>query len=348
MAKTLQELLSPTYVGAYADEALSNRIPYLGEALFPVKKQVGLTLDWIKGSKGLPVVLRPAAFDTKAQIRDRQGLSDMSTKMPFFKDSHIVDENLRQQLLLYLQANNPAFKTLVTRIYDDTAELIEAALAQLERMRMQVITTGKIGISTPEANYDYDFLHSDNLKEVLAGTAKWDAADTANPFEDIARWKTAVADESGETITRAVLNSTTAAKIARSVIVRKAMNPVGYANEYITSKKVLAFLSEEFDIQFVVYDKKFIDEAGVTKSYIPDGIISFLPAGTIGNTWFGTTPEEANKAALAKTADVAIVQTGIAITSAVSFDPVVAQTKASMVAMPSGESIDSVFIATVF
>lgn len=348
MTKTIEELLSPEYVAAYADEALENRIPYLGEALFPTKKQVGLTLDWIKGSKGLPVVLRPAAFDTKAPIRDRQGLEDMSVKMPYFKDSHVVDEELRQKLLLYLQAKNPAFKTLVTRIYDDTKDLIEAALAQLERMRMQIITTGKIGISTPEADYDYDFHHNDALEETLAGDDKWDQAATANIFEDIARFKSAVTDVSGNAVTRAILNSTTAAKIARSEVVRKAMNPVGYANEYISSKKVLAFLQEEFDIQFIVYDKKFIDEAGLTKSYVPDGVVSFLPNGTIGNTWFGTTPEEANKAALSKVADVSIVQTGIAITSAVSYDPVVAQTKASMVAMPSAENIDSVFIATVF
>ena len=77
------ELFTPAAIAASWNEVASNRIPYLGEAMFPAKKQAGLDLKWIKGSKGLPVSLMPTAFDAKATFRDRIGLAKLETEMPF-------------------------------------------------------------------------------------------------------------------------------------------------------------------------------------------------------------------------------------------------------------------------
>ena len=69
------ELFTPTAIAANWTEAASNRIPYLGEGLFPAKKQAGLDLKWIKGVKGVPISLMPSAFDAKATFRDRIGMA---------------------------------------------------------------------------------------------------------------------------------------------------------------------------------------------------------------------------------------------------------------------------------
>ena len=76
-------LFSPAAIGANWTENVSNRIPYLGEGLFPARKQAGLDLKWIKGSKGIPVSLMPSAFDAKATFRDRIGVEKVETEMPF-------------------------------------------------------------------------------------------------------------------------------------------------------------------------------------------------------------------------------------------------------------------------
>ena len=68
-------LFKPAAIAANWTEAASNRIPYLGEGLFPARKQRGLDLSWIKGSTGLPISLMPSAFDAKATFRDRIGVS---------------------------------------------------------------------------------------------------------------------------------------------------------------------------------------------------------------------------------------------------------------------------------
>ena len=79
-------LFSPAALGANWTEAASNRIPYLGEGLFPARKQAGLDLKWIKGSKGIPVSLMPSAFDAKATFRDRIGVEKLRTEMPVFRE----------------------------------------------------------------------------------------------------------------------------------------------------------------------------------------------------------------------------------------------------------------------
>ena len=69
----LTELFTPEIIAANYTEAASNAIPYLGSGLFPSVKRAGLDLAWIKGHKGLPVSLKPSAFDAKATCRSPQG-----------------------------------------------------------------------------------------------------------------------------------------------------------------------------------------------------------------------------------------------------------------------------------
>ena len=71
---SILELVNAKALSTYWQETVSNRIPYLGETLFPAKKKLGLDLAWIKGYNGLPVALKPSAFDTKATTRDRIGV----------------------------------------------------------------------------------------------------------------------------------------------------------------------------------------------------------------------------------------------------------------------------------
>lgn len=86
----LTELFTPKIIAANYTEAASNAIPYLGSGLFPSVKRAGLDLAWIKGHKGLPVSLKPSAFDAKATFRDRIGVSKLETEMPFFREGYKI------------------------------------------------------------------------------------------------------------------------------------------------------------------------------------------------------------------------------------------------------------------
>ena len=68
---TIYDLITSPEIAAYWELKTQDRPPFLGEELFPNQKKLGLNLSWLKGSNGLPVVLKPSAFDVAAIPRPR-------------------------------------------------------------------------------------------------------------------------------------------------------------------------------------------------------------------------------------------------------------------------------------
>lgn len=139
---TIFDFVNATEMVSYWETLTKDRAPYLGETLFPSQKKLGLDLKWIKGSAGLPVVLKPSAFDAGAVPRARIGFDRLSAEMPFFKESLYIDEELRQQLNMVLETGNTAYiDAVLNRIFNDNTVLLEGAAARREQMRMMALTT---------------------------------------------------------------------------------------------------------------------------------------------------------------------------------------------------------------
>ena len=151
MPKTIFDYVTSQNIVSYWNTMnLEETDALLGDELFPSQQKLGLKLDWIKGASGLPVVLKPSAYDVAALKRDRIGFQEVSTKMPFFKESMLIDEELRQNLNMVLETGNGAYiDTITNRIFDDEMNLLRGARAQRERMRMSLLTTGQISIALP-------------------------------------------------------------------------------------------------------------------------------------------------------------------------------------------------------
>ena len=113
------DVFTPAAVAAYWTEVGSNRVPYLGEGLFPVQKKAGLDLNWFKGSRGLPVSLMPSAFDAKATFRDRIGVQKIETEMPFFREGFKLKEKDRQELLRAQSSTDPYAREVLDRIFSE-------------------------------------------------------------------------------------------------------------------------------------------------------------------------------------------------------------------------------------
>ena len=337
----LFEFLSSSNMVAYWLEKHVNEQPLLGETLFPIKKELSIKMDWIKGANDQPVALRLSAFDSKSIRRDREGIEQYTTKMPFFKESVYVDEEMRQQLNLLMATNNEAMiKQIVARIFDDQVKLIDSALISLERMRMEALTTGTITLSSNGQGYSYDFgIPEDQLQNVVKS---W-ADKTADIVGDI----TAIVSKmkaKGVTITRAIINESVAKNFRTNENLKQAIYVLaGGAIPSISTARALNYLYEETGVEFFVYDNVYVDEDGVAHKYIPDNTVVFLPNGDLGNTHIGVTPEESDLMA-SSVADVSIVNSGIAVTNSLEVDPVKVETKVSMVALPSFERANEVYI----
>ncbi len=71
-----------------------------------------------------------------------------------------------------------------------------------------------------------------------------------------------------------------------------------------------------------------------------------LPNGVLGSTWYGTTPEERTLAS-GNTADVSIVNTGVAVSVTITSDPVNTKTTVSEIVLPSFERMDECYAMEV-
>ena len=352
----LNELYTPTAIAARWTEAASNRIPYLGEGLFPAAKQAGLDLKWIKGAKGVPISLMPSAFDAKATFRDRVGVEKLETEMPLFREGYKIKERDRQDILRAQSANDPYVAAAIARIFDDAADLIEGANVVPERERMQLLfpINGYMGISIKANGVDYTYNYDpngtwrSNNYFALDGTALWTATSTADPFNDIRTAKDAIAANTGSDLRVMVMNNYTFRLLRSNEAIKKRyLTSNGMSIGYLTDNEIINILKDTAGLDgVIVYDKQYRDESKVAAKFVPDGYVALLPSGNLGSTWYGTTPEEADLMGKGA-AEVSIVHTGVAVTQIVDPHPVNLNTFASEIVLPSYERADEVALLKV-
>lgn len=344
MARTIYDLVTAPELASYWETLNQDRAPYLGETLFPAQKKLGLDLSWLKGSKGLPIVLKLSALDAQAVPRERIGFDKVSAEMPFFKESLYVDEKLRQELNKVLESGNDAYiDSVINRIFDDNSTLIDAAAAARERMRMMLLTTGTIAMSSNGQSYTYDYGLSTAQKPTA--TVAW-ATNTTDIITDINTWQDQREDEAGVRPTRAICSRKTFGYILQNEAVRNAVRNSS-VDAPINVNQAKAYLLDQLGLSVEIYTKRYKDESGATKPFVPDDTFVLFPPGNLGNTWFGTTPEESDLMASSVVDNVSIVDTGVAVTTMRHADPVNVETKVTQIALPSFEAADQVVIADV-
>lgn len=340
---TIFELVTSDQITAYWESQAQNRKPYLGDELFPSQQKLGLSIKWIKGSQGLPVVLKPSAYDVAAKKRDRIGFDKLNMDMPFFKESTYIDEELRQELNKVLETGNQAYiDSIMNQVFNDTTNLLDGAAAQRERMRMMALTTGKISMKANGQNYDYDYGIPDN--HMVNSTKAW-SDPTATIIDDIRDLMDVIEDETGIRPERAVCSRKTFGYIRKNNEIRQAILGSD-ATAPVSDTKILDYIIDELKLDVVVYNKKAKDEKGNEFQYVADDTFVIFPQGKLGTGWFGTTPEQSDLMA-GSAANVSITDIGVAVTTSKKTDPVNVDTKVSMIYLPSFETADQIGIIDV-
>jgi len=125
------------------------------------------------------------------------------------------------------------------------------------------------------------------------------------------------------------------------------MNPLGGQNIIMTDAMLKQYLQTQLGLSVAVYNKKYRAEDGSLHNFYPDDHFTLFPDGSLGNTYFGTTPEESDLMTGSTSAAVRIVNTGVAITTIKEPHPVNVETIVSEIVLPSFETIDNIFIAKV-
>lgn len=320
----------------------------IGAALFPATKQMGLKIDTIKGAKNMPIALKPSTFDVSVKIRSLRAEVKQETKeMPFFKESVVIKEQDRQNLLMAMSAANEKWRNLILdNIYGDIKGLVDGADVQAERMRMQLLSQGSINIVSADGDIVLDYGLPVANKVTLSGAARW-SDPTCDPIAQLELWQDTVETATGVRPSRAICTRTTFRLLKTNTKIKTDLNPNGTV--LITEAVLRKYLLEKLNIAFEIVSGTFLAEDGITPlQYYPDNKVTLLPEGTLGMTYYGTTPEEADlMTGNATDAQVAMVRQGVAVTTTKKADPVTVQTKVSQVCLPSFERITQIFIADV-
>lgn len=338
------DLVTSSNIVAYWLEQNLNDVT-VGNQLFPAKKEIGIKLSWIKGTNKQPVQLKLSAYDAKAIRRDREGIEKVETTMPFFKESMVVDEEMRQQLNTLLQTNNMnLIKQIIARIFDDEIKLVKAAYETVERCRMQLLTTGVISLANNGQAYSYDYGMPASNK-ITVSTAWSNAA--ADPIADIVNAQN-LAKAKGYKLTRAMCASECLNALVNNTAIKNRIYVLAQGNITITAEEVRKYIEQTTGIVIYVNDNGYINEAnGNFTKYFASDVFTLFPEGPLGETHYGTTPEESDLMSGATSAEVAIVNNAIAVTTSKQVDPVNVETKVSMVMLPSFEMADAVYILDV-
>lgn len=349
MEESIFDYITAKAQAAYWENYIAEQseAPYLGEELFPDKKQRGLKMSYIKGANGLAKVAPLSALDAKVLRKDRIGFSKQETEMPFFKLAMGIDETLRQELLMAEAAGEEYYKEVLARIFDDNMSLLKDMAVSRERMRMQLLTTGAIVMEANGQSFKYDYELAEEQKVTVSKSWSDPEADIVG---DIVKYQDAIEAKTGVRPTRMVMRRNVFKYLLQNEFIKNniyVINSAVNGKVNISESAVLTVLREYAKITSIsIYDKMYQDEEGTVQYFVPEDLVVLLPEGNIGNTVFGTTPEEADLRA-SKIADVSLVDTGVAISTYMEADPVRKDTKTSQICLPSGENINKIVIVTV-
>lgn len=344
-------------VAIFQSEVASNKIAYLGEGLFPARKKMGLDLKWIRTSKGLPVSLSPSAFDTVSTIRSREGFKMDETEMAYFKESMLVKEQDRQDMMQVQDSSSPYAREVLSHVFDDASTLIAGAKVVPERMRMSLLADANghpsISIAANGATYAYNYdpdnsYSTNNFTNVGAASSQnyWTDTTNSDPMKDIADAQDKVEQNTGSRPTKMIVSKATMNLLKQNAKIKSAILAQNVtANIFMTDARVKELFANELGIEVIVYTKLYKNEAGQAKKFYPDGMATLIPDGALGNTFYGVTPEEATLMEDANY-DCTVID-GIAVTVTNSVDPVQTKTIASEIVLPSFERMDETYMLKV-
>lgn len=335
--------------------------PYLGRSFFTTDKKQGLELRFIKGRKGTPLALKASNFDAKAPLRDPIGFSDIANEMPFFREGYVVTEKEEQDYMSYVNSENQALANQILKeIMKNPMDLVLGAEVVPERMIWQLLAPvdgiPKINVMIDgKTPYVIDYTGDDGAKYKetnyieLKGTSMWSDSANATPIKDLVDAQEQYEENTGDKLTNFAMNKKTWRQLVNAEDTKKqVLGITAYTGGIaIKDSDVKAYLSDNYGIEILVYNKRFLDEEGVSKTFIPDGIVSCISGSinSLGTVWYGTTPEE--RSGNLATGSLSIVNTGVSIYTYTTDHPVNTHCVVSEIVLPSYENMDSVVVMKV-
>ena len=273
---------------------------FVGLRLMPMVKTENMKLAIYELLEGhdIPVSALVHALDSEARIGDRAEFEEINYELVLIKEKINQGEELKKKIkdLGMTVENNGA----VMAVYNDIANQISKVLVGFERRACELLSTGKNVIKENGADTTID--------HKLSAKNKIDFSGWATPSHDILADLVALKNASNDKIVRMIVSS----KVMGYIVANQAMaNIASKAGAYATRKFAQEYILANFDIDFIVDDRKFKFSHGDNKEYRffdEMTVVALTTRGQVGTTFMTSTPTEDFAEADAKYGFVAVDQ----------------------------------------
>lgn len=311
------------------------------EELFPARKTEALEIKMIKGANNLPVSASVHAFDTEAEIDQRESTGYDVAELAMIKRKRKLSE--KEIIHLETPRNDVEEREAIKKIYNDVDYLQDSVLTRTEAMRGEALSTGKLSINENGYKAEIDY----GIPITHKGTFTWSGG-SSDILMDMDSAVDKIVDDTGFIPTRVLTSKKNLNIILKDEKIRKAVFGVN-SDKLLSRQELNNFLQTRDLPQIATYDAKYrlLGAKGtyIAKRYFAESAFTFMPEGTMGETLFGLTPEEL---ALRKKEGVDISEIGnVIIEQYATNDPVAKWIKAVATALVTFPCADQVFIATI-
>lgn len=346
----LKDYITPKEIVLYIKELKTEDT--LDQVLFPNRHVDGTEIEMAKGSKQKAVALRQSTFDVKAKVRALNTNVDITKKeMPYFKEAVTVSEKDKRKLIDASLANNQnVVNFMLSQIYDNYAGMVQGAHINAKKMRCSVIQNGCINFTSKDGDIVVDYGIPSNHKVTLTGNDKW-TNPAADIVGDIKAYQKIMTNENYPKPNTLLMTEKTFDDtfMVNTAIINDIKNSNLNNLRILSQKDFITFAKERLGINIVFEEDTvyYTEVGGPPISYYENNKVTFISSTTLGETQFGTTPEEYDMATRKNKFPTEIIAPGIAICTEELFDPCTVSTKVSVMPMVSFEKADEVFFATV-
>ena len=336
---TLEEVLSYKELIDYTKTRTPK--PKILEELYPSRKTEALEIKMIRGANNLPVSASIHAFDTEAEIDQRETAGYDVAELALIKRKRKLSE--KEIIYIGQPRNDVEEQQAIDKIYNNVDTLQDSVLTRVEAMRGEALATGKLIINENGYKASIDYGVPTEHKKSFS----WSSG-TPNILGDIDTAVDKIVDDTGFTPTRILTSKKNLNIMLKDETIRKAI--FGVNSDRLLSRKELNTFLKSLDLpQIATYDAKFriLSTKGkyITKRYFPESAFAFIPDGELGETLYGLTAEELE---LRKKPDVDITEIGnVIIEQYATNDPVAKWIKAVATSLVTFPCADQVFMATI-
>lgn len=324
------------------------RISNKGSAVFTNTRIRGDQYKFAKGTKGVAKLIKMGAYDSNVPLRRFGNAEMVQGELALFREgSEMTEKDMANLVMLGNVGGNDALKTEIRSWFNAQANLIDSLHQTAEHMRLRALANLELDFGSNGAWYKAQY--SDNPDSQKGEvTVAWSDFANSTPLTDIMAAKKLV----GASSIVGYVSQTTFGYLLQNASLKNAIFASMATYGILTEQIVRQYIATNFGCTFIVFDdleNQYTDYDGTVKQHFPDGIVTFAPVGPLGQTVWGTAPEEnATLLGLDRgNVNTVIVDEGISVTTRFLVDSVKFETIVSAVVAPVFQSIDYVYVLNV-